>query len=70
MLTPLVSIPRIFPHQASGDGNLSAGVSVDGGGSGNTECIMRESCNYLCWKRAHEMEVQWFPSSAKPTTEP
>lgn len=68
--TPLVSIPRIFPHQAGGDGKLSAGVSVDGEGSGNTEGIVRESCNYLGWKRAHEMEVQRFPSSAKPTTEP
>lgn len=68
--TPLVSIPRIFPHQAGGDGKLNAGVSVDSGGSGNTEGIMRESCNHLGWKRPHEMEVQPFPSTAKPTTEP
>lgn len=43
--TPLVSIPRIVPQQAGGDGKLNAGVSVDGGGSGNPEGITRELCN-------------------------
>lgn len=69
---PLVSIPRIFIHQAGGDAKLNAGISVDGGGAGNTEGMMKGSCNHLGGKRAHEMQVQPFPfpSTAKPTTEP
>lgn len=59
-------MPRIFLHQAGEDAKLNAGISVDGGGAGNTEGMMKGSCNHLGWKRAHEMQVQPFPSTAKP----